>query len=563
MWHAEQRARDGEGESSAGVASGTTIAGQVKSMMTRREIDSNWRLESDQSAGTRGLRSAVRFRLVGIFGLTVSLCAGATSLQAATITAASAKLADVQTAINSANSGDTIQIPAGTASWSGSITLRKSLIISGMGTNSTIIQNAVNPGDYNGAGALIYIALPSDVPLTISNIKFVGVYGSYPINEAIEDTPSGCFPTRIRITQCWFEKFVMAFHIWSMYGVVDHCTFYNNRQALRNSYYVSGGPNPGSYPVTIFPGGTSPPWTNNAGTPNAWGTTNTFCFEDCVFYVDNSIAFNTGPYLFTDTEHPSDFTFRHSTFYIGQTDYNGFDMHGPETESPVAGGAYYANNNVGIKIYKNTVHWTVWADAWTHIRGGNGSLVYSNTFIGSTPTINTYYNMGGDDTSVLALYVWGNYNGNNLIQVNAYALNGQSVPVQGVNYFLKPPSNFNELAYPHPLITGRTPTTNQPSITSQPQSLSIVANSSATFTVNASGSGPLAYKWVLNGVAVSGATASGYTTNNVPLTANGSHYAVIVTNAYGSVTSSVAVLAVTNGVRGSVIPPQNLHVVSQ
>ena len=51
-----------------------------------------------------------------------------------------------------------------------------------------------------------------------------------------------------------------------------------------------------------------------------------------------------------------------------------------------------------------------------------------------------------------------------------------------------------------------------PSITSQPASATVIAGNTASFTVAATGTAPLTFQWKKNGVAISGATSSAYTT---------------------------------------------------
>ena len=76
----------------------------------------------------------------------------------------------------------------------------------------------------------------------------------------------------------------------------------------------------------------------------------------------------------------------------------------------------------------------------------------------------------------------------------------------------------------------------------------------ATFTVTATGSAPLAYQWRFNGTNipnggnVSGAATTNLTLANLQLT-NAGNYSVVVSNTYGSATSGVAVLTVW-------LPPQ-------
>jgi len=99
-----------------------------------------------------------------------------------------------------------------------------------------------------------------------------------------------------------------------------------------------------------------------------------------------------------------------------------------------------------------------------------------------------------------------------------------------------------------------------PSITTQPQSLSVNEGSDATFTITAIGTLPLSYQWVFNGTNILGATAGSYTRFNAQL-ADAGTYAVVVTNALGSVTSSNALLAL-NVPPGITAQPESLTVVA-
>jgi Immunoglobulin domain len=80
-----------------------------------------------------------------------------------------------------------------------------------------------------------------------------------------------------------------------------------------------------------------------------------------------------------------------------------------------------------------------------------------------------------------------------------------------------------------------------PIITSQPQSFLVDPGANVVFNVGAGGSGPFTYQWRFNGTNVAGATLPSLTRNNVQTADQGS-YAVIVSNASGSVTSAPASL---------------------
>jgi len=83
-----------------------------------------------------------------------------------------------------------------------------------------------------------------------------------------------------------------------------------------------------------------------------------------------------------------------------------------------------------------------------------------------------------------------------------------------------------------------------PTITTPPANVTVTAGQTATFTVVAAGTAPLSYQWLLNNANIMGATAASYTTPATTSADNNSQFAVTVTNAYGYITSSHAILTV-------------------
>jgi hypothetical protein len=83
-----------------------------------------------------------------------------------------------------------------------------------------------------------------------------------------------------------------------------------------------------------------------------------------------------------------------------------------------------------------------------------------------------------------------------------------------------------------------------PTITAQPTAQTVSAGQSATFSVTASGTAPLAYQWQRNGSPIAGATAASYTTPATTAADNGTTFAVTVSNASGSVSSAGATLTI-------------------
>src|SRR5258705_6369079 len=83
-----------------------------------------------------------------------------------------------------------------------------------------------------------------------------------------------------------------------------------------------------------------------------------------------------------------------------------------------------------------------------------------------------------------------------------------------------------------------------PWITSQPADQRLPLGADAAFTVVARGTAPLGYQWWHNGTPMVGENASSLTVSNVA-TDDGGNYFVIISNATGSVTSTVAQLIIT------------------
>jgi len=87
-----------------------------------------------------------------------------------------------------------------------------------------------------------------------------------------------------------------------------------------------------------------------------------------------------------------------------------------------------------------------------------------------------------------------------------------------------------------------------PAISAPPLGQTAIAGSTPGFSVSASGSPPLAYQWFFDATnALAGATNSALDLMNVQFSQSGA-YSVIVTNAFGAVTSSPAVLTVVAAV---------------
>ncbi len=88
-----------------------------------------------------------------------------------------------------------------------------------------------------------------------------------------------------------------------------------------------------------------------------------------------------------------------------------------------------------------------------------------------------------------------------------------------------------------------------PAIISQPQSILVNAHDTASFSVTATGTDPLTYRWLHAGTNLPNATSSTLTIANArPF--NIGAYRVVITNNYGAITSSVANLSLNPNYAG-------------
>jgi hypothetical protein len=86
-----------------------------------------------------------------------------------------------------------------------------------------------------------------------------------------------------------------------------------------------------------------------------------------------------------------------------------------------------------------------------------------------------------------------------------------------------------------------------PVVTTQLGSQTVNVGQSVTFSVTATGTGTLTYQWYMNGTQISGATSASYTIPSTDTSSAGT-YSVIVTDPFGSTSSSTFTLTVNQPV---------------
>ncbi|MBZ5676447.1 MAG: hypothetical protein LAP61_19595 [Acidobacteriia bacterium] len=182
--------------------------------------------------------------------------------------------------------------------------------------------------------------------------------------------------------------------------------------------------------------------------------------------------------------------------------------------------------------------------------GTVGSFVYANLAspiglsAGSTYYILSQETSGGDK--------WDDYN-NTVVQTTSDATAKSAVYSSGASYFVigSTGQTYGPVDFQYTVSSGSLPPA-APLITQNPQSATVLAGQTATFTVAAASSTTLSYQWQSQPSGgsfanIPGATSSTYTTPAAQASNNGTLFRAVVTNAGGSVNSSAATLNVLSG----------------
>jgi uncharacterized repeat protein (TIGR03803 family) len=173
------------------------------------------------------------------------------------------------------------------------------------------------------------------------------------------------------------------------------------------------------------------------------------------------------------------------------------------------------------------------------VLGADGNF-YGTTEWGGTYGVGTVFRLSSDGTSLTNLFSFAGTNG----------LAPQAALAQGRDGNLYGTTAYGGHGYDGPSQSGNGTVfrlvgaviIQPPQIVAQPASQTVALGGAATFCVTAQGSPPLSYYWRRNGAPIAGATASCYTANNVQLPDSGSQFSCLISNTWGLVLSSNALL---------------------
>jgi hypothetical protein len=387
----------------------------------------------------------LRHCLLNVAGfITATVLGISTGVEAAVINAKSVSLADVSSAVRSAHEGDTVAVPAGTASWTSSLVITKGITLQGATsiggsltsptvTDETVILDDVPRKGHGGVSqkqqkdfpkkrathsrgqghpaprplsALVAVRLRPNQSFRLTGFTFR--YGAV---TAKIDSPvvhlTGTCPSA-RVDHCHFDQMYRNPFIKTngqVYGVVDHCLLDERSTALTFQVLHDG-------------------WNGQHHGDGSWADEAYFGTEKFLFIEDNTFR-NANGFLSVgiDAYGGGRYVARHN--YLVDTPIGG---HGTET-----GGRFRGVR--AMEVYNNTCVWSL-VEPRGQLRSGT-MLEFNNVWTGnkkprSTSTTLTCYRQ------FWPFKFWGGANGNNRLDSNdargLYAsgsATADSVPSQG------------------------------------------------------------------------------------------------------------------------------------
>jgi hypothetical protein len=375
---------------------------------------------------------------IGIVAMIFIVCAFPTRGQtasASTIHATSCSHADVSAAVASAQSGDTVIVPACSATWESNLIITKGLTLQGAGVGSTVITSNYtppNPGNPSDERNFLIAYKPASPELNEAfrltgftldiNNKCEGIQlrntSATPVNkirvdhnEILNVSMSGGSARAIMITG-------------TVYGVIDNNTF------------SGGNTNISSYGLN----GTS--WDN---------LTFNFGSADNIYYEDNT-------FIITNTPHAAGaggrYCARYNTYIHTNSSaglYPWYDMHGNQ-------GIGQNHATMGAEIYGNVVTMTYNNGVGMFDQRGGKAVIHNNKVV-STASSSAQAREEYDDSlnpttnpqpqHISDSYYWNNWGGSRLVGGYERMTEIATATGGGDNYLDDAHANFSS-AYANP-----------------------------------------------------------------------------------------------------------------
>ena len=393
-----------------------------------------------------------------IFGLTKNL-------EADIIYAASCSQEDVQAAIDLANDGDIVIVPAGTCTWDSAVSFYKSITVQGAGIDSTIIIDST-PGYPTWEQTPFWISGSTGKTFRITGFTFKDTRTSDP-NGIIKIIGHN---NTFRIDHVKFDD-ILNRGIWikgRSYGVIDHNIFVKETDDNFVAIHIEDD--------VIMVDETEDSWSR----PMSYGTAEAVYIEDNTFDYDYH---NFG----TDCQMGGRYVFRYNIVNgttVGNHGYNSVAssclqeeiynniFNPPEGVSvyraiQFRGGTGVIFNNTITGDYTHAIHVTNYRSCSDGFYPGKGPCDGTSPEDGNTPpdSVNhgwpCYDQIGrGTNQESYPLYEWDNAINGQDADIEVYDAGSETcyttIHIQeGRDYYNDTPMpGYTPYTYPHPLVTG-------------------------------------------------------------------------------------------------------------
>jgi hypothetical protein len=326
------------------------------------------------------------------FILLLSLTLFPRTVRADTHTAVDCSYTAVSAAVAAASDGDTVYVPAGSCTWSSTLTLTKHVsLIGGYDGGTTTITAGIEP-----ALSMIPSTEPSNILQRVSNFTFDGARAYTPvwIGYYRHDEGLGQPMSNVRMDHSIFQNCGAYYAIWNgggVYGVIDNCRFGSADNGITRVVFSHSNWDDACY-------STAPQmyWEP--------GTNQSLYFEDNIFYIKA----DTGRVVTHNWAGRG--VYRYNTVNLLGFCQGIFELHGHQGDDDIAA----MPATFGIEAYGNLIlnagnlYWIM------ETRGGS-SMVFYNTTIGSTPATQAYAGTAvtcpataPNEQMIHDTYVWNN-----------------------------------------------------------------------------------------------------------------------------------------------------------
>lgn len=265
----------------------------------------------------------------------------------------------LNTCVNSAKPGDTINVSFGSATWTSTLQISGGINLIGSGIGNTVISGTLIPLILYTPSAANAV---NNYPFRLSGFSF-NLSGT---GEALilSSNESLTLQTNIRIDHNYFYNSTTpagGINNLGLRGVIDHNTFDTFSSPIRSWGDMQSGQ---------F-------WWDNFPVIN-YGTAENM-------YIEDNIFTNLGGYMLSDSDTGGRFVFRYNTISVNQGMYPLLDIHGGSAGSNPLWGAF------GGEVYGNLINSGGYSGSLISQRGGK-LLLFNNSAAGWG--INVYDNNG-------------------------------------------------------------------------------------------------------------------------------------------------------------------------